>query len=798
MSDDGKAYISVDELIAKIRKYHPDDDMELVRRAYAFAEHAHANQKRKSGDPYFCHPCAVAVILSDLMLDATTIAAGLLHDCVEDVDGVTTQVIGEQFGQEIELLVDGVTKLSQLNFSSREEAQAETLRKMFLAMAKDIRVVLIKLADRLHNMRTLKFQKPERQIPIARETLDIYAPLAHRLGVYTIKWELEDLSLRYLDPEGFYELVRLVGMKRAEREQLVAQVTQELKAKLYEAGIHRCEIDGRPKHFYSIYKKMKSQNKTFDQINDLIAVRVLVNTTTECYHALGVVHTIWPQVPGRFKDYISVPKANMYQSLHTTVVNQGRPFEVQIRTFEMHRIAEYGIAAHWRYKEGKAADELDKKLSWLRRILDWQTDARDPSDFGEMLKFDLFADEVLVFTPKGDVVSLPRGATPLDFAYRIHSAVGNRCIGAKVNHRIVPLTAQLETGDFVEVMTSASSHGPSRDWLNIVKTSEAKAKIRAWLKKEERDQNIVHGRDMLEHEAKRLGYSLPALTKPDLIETLYKRYSVQSADDIYAMVGFGGLSTQQVLNRLIEEYKKTHKAEEPALIPEAKPEEAAPKRAPSSVVQRRDRQGRIGHAGALRQVLQPAARRQDHRLHHPRPRRIRPSRRLRQPEGRGRGAGSPDRGGMGGPVRRLHLRGRDQDSRLRPHRPAGRAVGDVRLSGDSGQRHLGPRRQEPDLHLQRVHRHQEHPAAQQAAARHRPHSRRHRRQPRGLTVASSQRRTSIHALRHSAGHSRVRHRGGRAGFRNRKRLSGARGRGGRRRRERRSLLRRQDRRSARL
>ena len=582
MSDDGKAYISVDELIAKIRKYHPDDDMELVRRAYAFAEHAHANQKRKSGDPYFCHPCAVAVILSDLMLDATTIAAGLLHDCVEDVDGVTTQVIGEQFGQEIELLVDGVTKLSQLNFSSREEAQAETLRKMFLAMAKDIRVVLIKLADRLHNMRTLKFQKPERQIPIARETLDIYAPLAHRLGVYTIKWELEDLSLRYLDPEGFYELVRLVGMKRAEREQLVAQVTQELKAKLYEAGIHRCEIDGRPKHFYSIYKKMKSQNKTFDQINDLIAVRVLVNTTTECYHALGVVHTIWPQVPGRFKDYISVPKANMYQSLHTTVVNQGRPFEVQIRTFEMHRIAEYGIAAHWRYKEGKAADELDKKLSWLRRILDWQTDARDPSDFGELLKFDLFADEVLVFTPKGDVVSLPRGATPLDFAYRIHSAIGNRCIGAKVNHRIVPLTAQLETGDFVEVMTSASSHGPSRDWLNIVKTSEAKAKIRAWLKKEERDQNIVHGRDMLEHEAKRLGYSLPALTKPDLIETLYKRYSVQSADDIYAMVGFGGLSTQQVLNRLIEEYKKTHKAEEPALIPEAKPEEAAPKHVPSS------------------------------------------------------------------------------------------------------------------------------------------------------------------------------------------------------------------------
>ena len=529
MSDAGtiQAYISADELISKMRKYHPDDDMDLVRRAYQFAEQAHANQFRKSGDPYFCHPCAVAVILTDLMLDATTIAAGLLHDCVEDVEGVTLQSISEMFGSEVALLVDGVTKLEKQNFASREDAQAETLRKMFLAMAKDIRVVLIKLADRLHNMRTLKSQRPERQVPIARETLDIYAPLAHRLGVYTIKWELEDLSLRYLDPDGFYELVRLVGMKRKEREQLVAQVTQELKAKLHEAGIHKCEIDGRPKHLYSIYKKMKSQNKTFDQIHDLIAVRVLVNTTTECYHALGVVHSIWPQVPGRFKDYISVPKANMYQSLHTTVVNQGRPIEVQIRTFEMHRVAEYGIAAHWRYKEGKAADELDSKLAWLRRILDWQGDVRDSTGFGEMLKVDLFADEVLVFTPKGDVVSLPRGATPLDFAYRIHSAVGNRCIGAKINHRIVPLSTSLSTGDFVEVMTSSSSKGPSRDWLNIVKTSEAKAKIRAWLKREERDENIAHGRDMLEREAKRQGYPLSSLNKPELIETLYKRYSVQ-------------------------------------------------------------------------------------------------------------------------------------------------------------------------------------------------------------------------------------------------------------------------------
>ena len=583
MSDAGtiKAYISVDELISKMRKYHPDDDMDLVRRAYEFAEQAHANQFRKSGDPYFCHPCAVAVILTDLMLDATTVAAGLLHDCVEDVEGVTQQSIGEMFGSEVALLVDGVTKLTQLNFSSREEAQAETLRKMFLAMAKDIRVVLIKLADRLHNMRTLKYQKPERQIPIARETLDIYAPLAHRMGVYTIKWELEDLSLRYIDPEGYQELVRLVGMKREERERLIADVSQQLSVRLREAGI-KAEITGRPKHFYSIYKKMKTQNKTFDQINDLIALRVLVNTQQDCYFVLGVVHTMWPQVPGRFKDYISMPKANMYQSLHTTVVNQGKPFEVQIRTFEMHRVAEYGIAAHWRYKEGNAADELDSKLSWLRRILDWQGDVRDSTGFGEMLKVDLFADEVLVFTPKGDVVSLPKGATPLDFAYRIHSAVGNRCIGAKINHRIVPLNTPLSTGDFVEVMTSSSSKGPSRDWLNIVKTSEAKAKIRAWLKREERDENIAHGRDMLEREAKRLGYPLSSLNKTDLIETLYKRYSVQSLDDIYAMVGFGGLSTQQVLNRLIEEYKRIHKVEEPPLIVEPKEEPQPAKRTPTS------------------------------------------------------------------------------------------------------------------------------------------------------------------------------------------------------------------------
>ena len=559
-----KGYMSIDDLIRRIRKFHPEDNMDLVRKAYAFAEKAHAGQVRKSGEPYFSHPCAVAVILTDLMLDGTTIAASLLHDCVEDVEGVTLQTIHDEFGQEVELLVDGVTKLSKLNFASREEAQAETLRKMFLAMAKDIRVVLIKLADRLHNMRTLKFQRPERQIPIARETLDIYAPLAHRMGVYTIKWELEDLALRYIDPDSYYELVRLVGMKREEREKLIAEVTMELGTKLREAGI-KAEITGRPKHFYSIYKKMKSQNKTFDQINDLIAIRVLVNTQQDCYFVLGIAHTLWPQVPGRFKDYISMPKPNMYQSLHTTVVNHGRPFEVQIRTFEMHRTAEYGIAAHWRYKEGRASEnDLDQRLTWLRRILDWQGDVHDSTEFGELAKVDLFADEVFVFTPRGDVISLPRGATPLDFAYRIHTAVGNRCIGAKVNGRIVPLASQLETGDFVEVMTSSSSHGPSRDWLNIVKTSEAKAKIRAWLKKEQREVNIPLGHDMMEKQAKSLGYTLNQLLKGDAVDIVLKRFSAQTLDDLYAMVGFGGLSCPQVINRLVDEYKKSSKAEEAA------------------------------------------------------------------------------------------------------------------------------------------------------------------------------------------------------------------------------------------
>ncbi len=550
-------------LLAKMRHYHPNEDLSLVERAYAFAQERHAGQKRKSGKPYFTHPYRVADILADMMLDATTVAAGLLHDTVEDCEGCDIHTIETLFGQEVALLVDGVTKLSRLDLASREEQQAESLRKMFFAMAKDIRVVLIKLADRLHNMRTLKFQDPKRQQRIARETLDVYSPLAHRLGMSAIKWELEDLSLRYIDPEGYYDLVEKVGMKREEREKSIRTVIDMLFEKLGEQGI-KAEIDGRPKHFYSIYRKMKSQNKTFDQIYDLIAVRVVVESIPDCYAALGVVHTLWTQVPNRFKDYISMPKPNMYQSLHTTVVGLGgMPFEVQIRTREMHRTAEFGIAAHWRYKEGKQADALDDKLYWLRQILDWQNETRDPGEFMDALKVDLFSDEVFVFTPKGDVVSMPRGATPVDFAYSIHTAVGNKCVGAKVNGRIVPLSTELDSGDFVEIMTSSASHGPSRDWLQIVKTSEARSKIRAWFKHEFKDENMVKGRDMLEKEAKRLGYPWPLLNKNEFLEPLYRRYTLSSLDDLYVTVGFGGLSTGQILNRLVESYKKTIKVPEP-------------------------------------------------------------------------------------------------------------------------------------------------------------------------------------------------------------------------------------------
>ena len=568
---------AVDEILAKVAKYHHGEDTALVEKAYQFARKAHEGQMRKSGEPYIIHPISVANTLADLMLDSTTIAAGFLHDCVEDNEKITLDVIQQEFGAEVALLVDGVTKLSRLDFTSREEQQAESLRKMFLAMGKDIRVVLIKLADRLHNMRTLKYQKPERQVAIARETLDVYAPLAHRLGRFAIKWEMEDLALRYIDPEGYYKLVELVGAKRKEREHVVQLVIDQLQTQLTAAGIH-AEISGRPKHFYSIYRKMKTQNKTFDQIHDLFAVRVLVDTVPDCYSTLGIVNTLWTMVPGRIKDYISMPKANMYQSLHTTVVGtsgelRGQTFEVQIRTFEMHRTAEYGIAAHWRYKEGKQADTLDDKLYWLRQILDWQNDARDPNEFMDALRVDLFSDEVFVFTPKGDVVNLPKGATPIDFAYRIHSAIGNKCVGAKINGRIVTLDTPLSTGDFVEILTSSTSHGPSQDWLKLAKTSDAKTKIRAFFKRELHDENAARGHDMLEREAKRLGYSLGQLTKPDYLDPIFRRYTLHSLDDIFVTVGFGGLSSAQIINRLVEEMRKSTHAE---TVPEIKPVAPAP------------------------------------------------------------------------------------------------------------------------------------------------------------------------------------------------------------------------------
>ena len=548
----------LDQMLARVQKYNPGDGYKLVEKAYHFAENAHAGQKRKSGEPYFIHPCFVASILTELMIDPPTIAAGLLHDTVEDCDGIELEDIRREFGDEVAALVDGVTKLNKLDFANREEAQAESLRKMILAMSKDIRVVLIKLADRLHNMRTLRFQAEDRKVAIARETLDIYAPLAHRLGVYAIKTELEDLSLRYIDPAGYQMLVQKVGMKRQERENSIRMVIEELSAKLDEAHIHY-DIDGRPKHFYSIYKKMVLQNKPFDQIYDLIAIRVIVDSVQDCYAVLGIVHTLWNQVPGRFKDYISVPKGNMYQSLHTTVVGGRRmpfPFEVQIRTWEMHRVAEYGIAAHWRYKEGGgSASDLDSKLYWVRQILDWQSDTRDSREFVDTLKTDLFADEVFLFTPKGDVISMVKGATPLDFAYAIHSAVGNKCVGAKVNGRLVPLDTELQTGDRVEIMTSTSSKGPSTDWLRICKTAQAKSKIRQYLKKELREENIEIGRSMVEHECKRRGASLSDLLKPEYYEGLMRKYGFQEMEDIFGAVGYGGMSSIYVVSRLIEEQK---------------------------------------------------------------------------------------------------------------------------------------------------------------------------------------------------------------------------------------------------
>ncbi len=543
----------IDEVLEQIKRYAPEGDVDGVRRAYEFAARAHAGQRRDSGDWYIFHPLRVAAILADLEMDVTTIAAGLLHDVIEDTP-VTLDEIRAEFGHEVSLLVDGVTKLGRLPFMSREEQQAENLRKMFLAMAQDIRVVLIKLADRLHNMRTLGHLPWDRQARIARETLEIYAPLAHRLGMWRIKWELEDLALRYLEPGEYYKLVEKVARKRKERESLIEEAKATLRKSLGEAHI-ACELQGRAKHFYSIYEKMRVKGKAFEEIYDLIAIRVVVSSVRDCYAVLGTVHSLWKPMPGRFKDYIAMPKSNMYQSLHTTVIGPaGEPLEIQIRTWDMHRTAEYGIAAHWRYKEGtRNLSDFEEKLSWLRQLLEWQRDMKDIHDFMETLKIDLFKDEVFVFTPKGDVKNLPAGSTPVDFAYSVHTDIGHRCTGARVNGRMVPLDYQLTNGDIVEIIASKGQGGPSLDWLAFVKTSKARNKIRQWVREERREEAVPRGRDLIERELRRQGMEVHENLKEDKLLAAAKRLGFSDPEDLLASVGDGKVSAAMVVARLAPE-----------------------------------------------------------------------------------------------------------------------------------------------------------------------------------------------------------------------------------------------------
>ncbi|HBC91493.1 MAG TPA: (p)ppGpp synthetase [Pelotomaculum sp.] len=552
--DTGK---SLEELLQIIRGYNAKADLAVVKDAYEYAASAHRGQKRISGEPYIVHPLEVAKILAELELDLETIVAGLLHDVVEDT-GETLSSISERFGSETALLVDGVTKLSRIEFKSKEEQQAENLRKMFLAMAKDIRVILIKLADRLHNLRTLKYHPTPKQVEIAKETLEIFAPLAHRLGIYRIKWELEDLAFRFNEPEKYFDLVERIAQTRKKREEYISSAISVLKDKLSGMGLE-VDIEGRPKHLYSISVKMAKQKVGLNEIFDVLAVRCLVETVRDCYATLGIVHTMWTPIPGRFKDFIAMPKSNMYQSLHTTVVGpQGEPLEIQIRTREMHRTAEYGIAAHWRYKEGSRGDrEFDKKLAWLRQLLEWQHDLRDAREFMENLKIDLFSDTVFVFSPKGDVVELPAGSVPLDFAYRIHTDVGHRCVGAKINGRIVPLDYVLKNGDIVEILTSKNSF-PKRDWLNIAKTSQSKTKIRQWFKKEQREENILKGKEILEREVKKQGIELD-LPKPEKIIEAGKKFSLFTLDDIYAAIGDGAITANGILSKIRAEEAKLEK-----------------------------------------------------------------------------------------------------------------------------------------------------------------------------------------------------------------------------------------------
>lgn len=549
-------------LIERVKEYNRNCDLSLIEKAYDFSRTAHDGQQRVSGEPFIVHPLEVAYILADLELDCTAIVAAMLHDTLEDT-GFTLAQLKEKFGEEVVNLVDGVTKLGQIPYTTKEEQQAENLRKMFLAMAKDIRVIMIKLADRLHNMRTLKVMAPDKQLEKAKETMEIYAPLAHRLGISRVKWELEDLCLRYIDPKGYYDLVEKIAQKRKEREAFIAQIMNTLKEKTMELGI-KANVDGRPKHFYSIYKKMVEQNKTLEQIYDLFAVRVIVDSVKDCYSVLGMVHELYKPIPGRFKDYIAMPKPNAYQSLHTTLIgHEGVPFEVQIRTWEMHKVAEVGIAAHWKYKEGRSGvSDVDSKLAWLRQLLEWQKEMRDANEFIETVKIDLFSDEVFVFTPKGDVINLPAGSTPIDFAYAIHSAIGNKMMGARVNGKIVPLGHELKNGDIVEILTSASVHGPSRDWLKIVKSSQARNKINQWFKKENREENIVRGKEAVEKELKKQGMAFSQLFKPEWVDIILKKYTFNTLEDVYSAIGYGAITAAKIVSRLKEEYRKTLKPEE--------------------------------------------------------------------------------------------------------------------------------------------------------------------------------------------------------------------------------------------
>lgn len=548
----------LENILNKIRRYAKETDTSLVEKAYKFSELAHEGQFRKSGEPYFIHPVAVSNILIDMELDMETISAGLLHDVVEDTE-YTYEDIKREFGQNVADLVDGVTKLGQIKYQSKEETQAENLRKMFLAMAKDIRVILIKLSDRLHNMRTLKYMPPEKAKIKAVETLEIYGGIANRLGISTIKWELEDTALRYIDPKGYYELVEKVAKKRSEREEYINNLIKILETTFEEINI-KCRVYGRPKHFYSIYKKIHDKKKSFQEIYDLMAVRVIVENVKDCYAILGMVHTLWKPIPGRFKDYIAMPKPNMYQSLHTTVIGpDGEPIEIQIRTKEMHTVAEYGIAAHWKYKEGKSSNDnekLENKLQWLRQMMEWEKDLKDPHEFLDALKEDVFNNQVYVFTPKGDVIELPAEATPIDFAYRVHTNVGNKCIGAKIDGRIVPLDYRLKNGNIVEILTSSNSNGPSRDWINIVKTPNAKSRIRQWFKKERVEENIERGNNLLEKEFKRYNLDKKDVNIEKYMLIVSKSMNQPTIQDLIATVGYGGLLANQIVQKVRELYEK--------------------------------------------------------------------------------------------------------------------------------------------------------------------------------------------------------------------------------------------------